>query len=118
MHKPDLAILATLLVAASVPFPAGASDPHEKRLEQLERTLGQERERLQRLARESEHQSRELEVLRSRAVTIAAALRASEESLTALSSGWTSSRPTRIARSRASRSVASSWAVSSPSLAA
>jgi septal ring factor EnvC (AmiA/AmiB activator) len=84
VRKPDFAILAALLAAASVPFPAGASDPHEKRLEQLERTLGQERERLQRLARESEYQSRELEVLRSRAVTIAAALRASEESLTAL----------------------------------
>jgi septal ring factor EnvC (AmiA/AmiB activator) len=84
VRKPERAILAALLIAAPAPFAARAADPPERRLEQIERSLGHERDRLQRLARESDYQARELELTRARAVAVAAALRASEDTLTAL----------------------------------
>ncbi|HEX2114505.1 MAG TPA: peptidoglycan DD-metalloendopeptidase family protein [Alphaproteobacteria bacterium] len=83
MRRPDLAVLLALLVAAPLPS-AWAADPPERRLEQIERSLGHERDRLQRLARESEYQTRELETLRARAVAVAASLRDSEDTLTGL----------------------------------
>jgi septal ring factor EnvC (AmiA/AmiB activator) len=83
VRRPDLAILAALLVAAPVSF-AVAADPPDRRLEQIERSLGWERDRLQRLARESEYQARELETLRTRAIAVATSLQQSEDTLTTL----------------------------------
>lgn len=84
MRRPDLAFLAALLAAAWVCHSAVADDQPAKRLEEIERSLGQERERLQRLARESEFQTHELETLRNRAIAVAASLQATEDTLTAL----------------------------------
>lgn len=84
MRRPERAFLAALLVAAPLPFAAFAADPPERRLEQIERSLGWERDRLQRLSRESEYQARELETLRTRAIAVASSLQASEDTLTAL----------------------------------
>jgi septal ring factor EnvC (AmiA/AmiB activator) len=83
VRRPDLAILAALLVAAPSSF-AFAADPPERRLEQIERSLGWERDRLQRLSRESEYQARELETLRTRAIAVATSLQESEDTLTGL----------------------------------
>jgi murein hydrolase activator len=85
VRRPDLSLPAALLIAASFCHSTLAADPPpEKRLEQIEHSLDQERERLQRLARESEFQSRELETLRARAVKVAASLQATEDALTGL----------------------------------
>jgi septal ring factor EnvC (AmiA/AmiB activator) len=83
VRRPDRAFVAALLIAASSLHSAHADTP-EKRLEQIERALDQERERLQRLSRESEFQSQELETLRKRAIAVAASLQAAEDTLTAL----------------------------------
>jgi septal ring factor EnvC (AmiA/AmiB activator) len=84
VRRASLTLLASLLVAAPSCFAWAADPPPERRLEQIERSLGHERDRLQRLARESEYQTRELETLRSRAVSVAASLQASEDALTVL----------------------------------
>jgi septal ring factor EnvC (AmiA/AmiB activator) len=88
VRRPEQAFLAALLFAAPLPFStsfsAQAADPPERRLEQIERSLGWERDRLQRLSRESEYQARELETLRTRAIAVAASLQASEDTLTTL----------------------------------
>lgn len=85
MRRAERAVLAALLSAAFVSVAARAADPPpEKRLEQIERALGQERERLRGLSRESEFQAHELETLRARAVAVAGSLQASEDALTAL----------------------------------
>jgi septal ring factor EnvC (AmiA/AmiB activator) len=83
VRRPDLPFVAALLIAASFHHSALADQP-EKRLDQIERALGQEREKLQRLSREAEFQARELEALRNRAITVAASLQAAESTLTAL----------------------------------
>lgn len=84
MRRSERAFLAALLVAAPVSFSAQAADPPERRLEQIERSLGWERDRLQRLSKESEFQARELETLRTRAIAVAASLQSSEDTLTIL----------------------------------
>lgn len=83
MRRLKLSFIAALLLAAAFDHSAVADQP-EKRLEQIERALSQEREKLQRLSREAEFQARELEALRNRAITVAASLQAAESTLTAL----------------------------------
>jgi murein hydrolase activator len=73
-------ICAVLLATAAI----SAEPAPQQRLEQLERAVGSERETQRRLTRELEALGRELAALRARAVTMAAALQDSEESLSAL----------------------------------
>lgn len=85
MRRPEALVLAAALGAALYASPVPAADPPpQQRLEQIERSLGSERETQRRLAREAEALARELAGLRVRAVGLAAALQASEDNLSSL----------------------------------
>ncbi len=78
-------VLCAALSAAAAASVADAADPApQQRLEQIERSIGAERESQRRLTREAEALARELAELRSRAVSLASTLQTSEETLTAL----------------------------------
>jgi septal ring factor EnvC (AmiA/AmiB activator) len=86
VRKPRIPlVLCAALSAAAAASVADAADPTpQQRLEQIERSIGAERESQRRLTREAEALARELAELRSRAVSLAGALQTSEETLTAL----------------------------------
>lgn len=84
MRRPERILLAALLIAAPFCRSALSAEPPDKRLDQIERTLDQERERLQQLTRETEFQASELATLRQHAIAVAASLQTTEDSLTGL----------------------------------
>jgi murein hydrolase activator len=86
VRKPSacLVLPAALGAAALASFAQAADPAPQQRLEQIERSLDAERETQRRLAREAALLGRELAALRTRSVSLAAALQTAEESLTDL----------------------------------
>jgi septal ring factor EnvC (AmiA/AmiB activator) len=76
--------LGAVLGAGAAAFSAFAADPPRQQLEQIERSIGTERETQRRLTREAETLARELGGLRTRSVRLAEALQVSEENLSDL----------------------------------